>query len=166
MKTTAAYEIREMRPEDAPAVKALEIEAGLSPWPVADYAAEAVRGDSAAHVAERRGKVIGFIIARLITIRNHPTRSDASMKSLEIYNLAVSRVARREGIGESLFRVAVAAGRRTGSVDSAELEVRRANTGAIRFYEQLGFRRTGLRRSFYVNPADDAVQMTADLMNA
>lgn len=158
--------IRRMNAADAPAVKAFETETGLSPWPEADYAAEPDRDDSVALVALRAGKTVGFIVARLITIRNHPGYSPDSITNLEIYNLAVSSFLRRERIGQTLVRAAIETARAIGPLDFVELEVRLQNAGAQRFYEHLGFKRTGVRPAFYSNPTDDAVQMALGLTNA
>ncbi len=166
MSDRGSFVIRRMEANDAPAVKSLEIGTGLSPWPLDDYVSETERDESVALVAARETTIVGFVIARLITISNHPGYSPDSITNLEIYNLAVAHFARRQGIGEALFRAAVDAAKIAGTLDFVELEVRSANLDARRFYEQLGFRQTGLRRAFYSNPPDDAVQMALGLMNA
>jgi ribosomal-protein-alanine N-acetyltransferase len=50
---------------------------------------------------------------------------------------------------------------RTGAV-RALLEVRAGNREALALYESLGFRRVGVRRGYYRDPAEDALLMTRD----
>lgn len=76
-----------------------------------------------------------------------------------IDNIAVLPEYRRRGVADLLLLNAVARSRRMGLV-TLTLEVRAANTPAIRLYEKHGFVKVGRRRNYYVNPREDAILMT------
>lgn len=77
---------------------------------------------------------------------------------VEILNLATDVGMQRRGIAESLIKYAFAA-EDEGELTGAFLEVRSGNLKAIALYEKLGFRKTGVRRSYYRN-GEDAILMT------
>jgi ribosomal-protein-alanine N-acetyltransferase len=83
-------------------------------------------------------------------------------EELRILNLAVAPAFRKRGIGLRLARHALDAGRARGA-RSADLEVRASNQAARGLYERLGFRQTGVRRRYYVDPTEDAVLMELDM---
>jgi len=82
-----------------------------------------------------------------------------------ILNLCVHPVARRSGIAwrmlHELLEVAAGAG-----MDTAFLEVRPSNAGAITLYEQAGFARVGERPGYYPAPfgREDALIMARALL--
>ena len=43
------------------------------------------------------------------------------------------------------------------------LDVRESNSGAVRFYEELGFTRDGRRKNYYSNPTEHAILMSMEL---
>ena len=43
------------------------------------------------------------------------------------------------------------------------LEVRKSNQGARGLYSKLGFEETGLRKSYYANPVEDAIEYRLSL---
>ena len=97
-----------------------------------------------AFVAECEGEVLGFIVGREIA------------GEWELENVAVAIKAKRQGIGtalvERLLRTAVKArGCRMF------LEVRASNTEACSVYEKLGFTRSGRRKGYYTDSAEDAL---------
>jgi ribosomal-protein-alanine N-acetyltransferase len=65
-----------------------------------------------------------------------------------ILNLTVSPDLQRQGIGSKLMRHFLQLARRHDA-DTAMLEVRPSNTGAIRLYERFGFNEIGVRRAYY-----------------
>jgi [ribosomal protein S18]-alanine N-acetyltransferase len=137
---------------DVVEVKSLEQECDLSPWSVNNYYAEVNRVDSLALVAKVEGKVIGFVIARLIRISNQPSISD-----IEIYNICISSRNRRMGIGQSLIDELIKlSGNR---VNSIWLEVRESNEQAISFYKKSGFKTMGTRNNFYSHPTENGLIM-------
>ena len=58
---------------------------------------------------------------------------------------------------ERLFEVTASDGQR-----GYTLEVRVSNTGAIRLYEQAGFKTRGIRRGYYTDNREDALIMWRD----
>lgn len=80
---------------------------------------------------------------------------------LRLMNLAVSPAWRRKGLATALVRQAV---REALQVEGkrALLEVRASNAAARGLYGRLGFRETGIRRDYYVNPPEDAVLMAME----
>lgn len=44
------------------------------------------------------------------------------------------------------------------------LDVRESNEAAIAFYKAYGFEKDGIRRKFYVNPAEDAILMSCEIV--
>ncbi len=71
---------------------------------------------------------------------------------LEILNLAVDPDHRRQGVAGILVRKLLQRIARP-----VFLEVRAGNRPALSLYKKLGFTETGLRRSYYRNPIEDAV---------
>lgn len=154
------FEIRRAFTTDAARIVEIERAAGLEPWPEGDYELEAVRRDSALLVATEpgSGRIVAFLLARLITINNNATENPNSIREGEVLNFAVDLLFRRANLGTALFR---------GLVSDAEpavavihLEVRASNSGARQFYRKLGFSDTGIRPRFYRDPDDDAILMT------
>jgi ribosomal-protein-alanine N-acetyltransferase len=74
----------------------------------------------------------------------------------ELENIVVAPSARRQGLGQKLLDALLAAARETSS-SSVFLEVRESNASARSFYEKAGFKQTGRRKSYYADPAEDAV---------
>jgi ribosomal-protein-alanine N-acetyltransferase len=138
--------LRRIEPADAESV--LEIQ-GRSPeaaqWSRADYAA-----DLEGWVAQEEGAVVGFLVARRFA------------DELEILIVAVAPQARRKGIGSGLVQQALQWGRALGAT-RAFLEVRASNKAALLFYDAHGFRVTGRRARYYVDPVDDALNLSATL---
>lgn len=72
----------------------------------------------------------------------------------ELQNIVVAPSARRKGLGKRLLE---------GLLDRAAqanravfLEVRESNTAARKLYEKAGFELSGRRKSYYINPSEDA----------
>ncbi len=82
-----------------------------------------------------------------------------------VLNICVDPAARRRGVAwallEALLEVAVEAG-----VQTAFLEVRVSNEGAIALYEQANFQRVGYRKDYYPSPfgREDALVMARELV--
>jgi ribosomal-protein-alanine N-acetyltransferase len=92
------------------------------------------------------GSAQGFAVASLL-----PPQA-------ELETIAVAPESQRQGLGQLLFQV-LAAELKSSGVDELHLEVRASNRPALAFYQSLGFVKTGLRPSYYVDPIEDAVQM-------
>jgi ribosomal-protein-alanine N-acetyltransferase len=78
------------------------------------------------------------------------------IRDWELENIVVKEPARRRGVGTSLLNELVAQARsQQGSI--ILLEVRESNQKARGLYRKLGFEERGLRKSYYVNPEEDAI---------
>jgi ribosomal-protein-alanine N-acetyltransferase len=74
----------------------------------------------------------------------------------ELENIVVARAARRQGVGTRLLSEFVAHARsERGS--GIYLEVRESNHSARALYRKAGFEETGLRKSYYADPPEDAI---------
>ncbi len=98
-------------------------------------------------IAEDDGEalgVLGFLMAQ---------RTDAEW---ELENIVVAETVRRQGLGARLLREFIAHARAERGI-AIFLEVRESNQSARALYRKLGFEETGLRRSYYSNPPEDAI---------
>lgn len=93
-------------------------------------------------IVERDGLIIGFLAAVIPATRR-----------ARILMLAVREGTRNQGIGTSLMEEFTRRCRSRG-IASQELEVRKSNAGAIRFYERLGFAIRYLLPRFYTDGED------------
>jgi ribosomal-protein-alanine N-acetyltransferase len=77
---------------------------------------------------------------------------------LHILDVATAHRARRQGLGTALLRevLVYAAGHRLRLV---LLEVRRSNDAAIGLYRKFGFSVFGVRRAYYADNDEDAIEM-------
>ena len=142
--------IRAMAERDVEPVMAIQIASPeIAQWTPRDYL-RAAQGEMAGWVAEESGRVAGFLVTREV------------LDEMEILNFAVVPDLRRRGVGTLLLDAALTLGRRLGAM-KAYLEVRASNLAALQFYERHGFCATDRRRGYYIEPAEDAVVMTADL---
>jgi ribosomal-protein-alanine N-acetyltransferase len=121
----------------------------IAQWTAWDYE-RVVRGEMVGWAAQQGTQLSGFLVARLV------------VGDLEILNLAVSAGARRQGVGTLLFRAALEWGGLI-QAETAILEVRSSNLGALRFYERHNFRVSSRRPNYYTAPIDDALLLTAVL---
>ena len=148
--------IRPATADDIPAVLAIEQVCADAPhWPEARYV-EMLSEDSeslqkrALFVAEIGGVIAGYAVAMVVA------------ENAELESMAVSPAFRRQGVGirlgEAVLDWAIAQG-------AAEiyLEVRVTNLAAYLLYEWLDFDKTGIRKSYYDDPLEDAVLMTCRL---
>ncbi|MBR5453387.1 MAG: ribosomal protein S18-alanine N-acetyltransferase [Clostridia bacterium] len=76
----------------------------------------------------------------------------------EILNVAVAPTARRHGIASQLITAAVEEGEKRGA-SAFFLEVRASNEPAIALYKKFGFSPIGVRKKYYSDPTEDAIEM-------
>lgn len=100
-----------------------------------------------------RSGLLGFAVGSRIS---RPGRTETFPAELE--SVAVSKAARRRGIGRELCRAVLDWAHAAGA-PAVELEVRSNNEGGIRLYNSLGFVEIGRRKSYFRDPVDDAVLM-------
>ena len=144
------YFIRPMERADLEICGQIEQSAG-DPWSLAQLSEELENqltgGASRLFVAQAPGRPVAGLAAWQLAA------GEASL-----YTLTVSPKARRTGAGGALLRESMEALRGEGA-ETAFLEVRASNAGAIALYEQAGFVADGRRPRFYQNPTEDAVLM-------
>ena len=81
---------------------------------------------------------------------------------LQVDNLVVEPMHRRQGIGQQLMKHALREAFRRGAT-STVLEVRMSSEAARALYQALGFIEVGRRKDYYVNPREDALTMVLQL---
>lgn len=81
---------------------------------------------------------------------------------LEIFNIAVRRDCRCQGIGRHLLDYVLNAARRHG-FHKALLEVGTGNQAALKLYSTAGFTVCGRRRAYYADTGEDALIMRCEL---
>ena len=86
-------------------------------------------------VAEREGRLLGFILCRL---KRLPTHMGGLLVG-EVSDVWVETEARRSGAGEALVRAGLEWLHAQG-VHSVEVQVLSENEGGLRFFESLGFK--------------------------
>lgn len=146
--------IRRMRPEDIPAVHAIDELSFSLPWPERSFKFEATENPAArAWVAEADGRVIAMLVLWLIVDEAH------------IATIATHPDFRQQGIGKQLLVQALTAARTEGA-QLAFLEVREGNIAAQNLYFKYGFEVTGRRPKYYKDNNEDALLMTLDHLNA
>ena len=139
--------LRPMRADDVPAVAA--IEQGVYPFPWS----EGIFSDCL-----RVGYHCAVLELDVITVGYGIIASGAG--EAHLLNVCVREEFRNRGFGRALLTHLL--GLATGAGAAVVfLEVRPANTGAIRLYEALGFQQIGVRRGYYQSVAgrEDALVM-------
>jgi len=121
----------------------------------ASWSEEALRGTAelqgvSAYVSERSGTISGIVVGRRV------------LNEAELLNLAVREDGRRQGEGRALVKRLLEKFAEQG-VSRVFLEVRESNTGAIAFYQALGFHAVGTRKDYYQDPSEAATVMELGL---
>lgn len=144
-------ELRRLKLRDLGSVERIERRSYGSPWSRSMFAGELAKPSSlclgAFDFADKA--LVGFLIISRYVDAWH------------VMNVAVDPDHRRRGIATMLLERLFEA-----TAEDAErgytLEVRVSNVGAIRLYEQLGFRRRGVRPGYYTDNREDALVMWKD----
>jgi len=139
-----------MKEEDIAAVVAIERTSFSLPWSEISFAKELFKPRSIPKVA-----VVGDVVAGYMCI-------EYVMDEGHILNLAVHPDYRKRRIAAALVEDAVGELRQK-ACRFIYLEVRASNHAARNLYENFGFRMVGSRKSYYVNPGEDAVIMMRDI---
>ncbi len=116
-----------------------------SPWPAWSLRQEMSRRDSIFLVAVSGGRVVGYIGMHAAAGLGH------------VGTVAVGSAHRQRGIGEALMLAALQLGIEAG-LESVVLEYRVSNTRAGNLYQKLGFVPTRIRRGYYSDTQEDAVE--------
>jgi ribosomal-protein-alanine N-acetyltransferase len=80
---------------------------------------------------------------------------------MHLLNLATAPERRRRGVAKKLVLAGLKRAHQKGAT-RAFLEVRASNTAARKFYADLGFTGTSMRREYYDSPVEDAVVMVLE----
>ena len=101
-------------------------------------------------VAEKAGRRVGYLLAY------------QAADEIEIARVAVVEEVKRQGVGTALMKKLQEEGtqRKAGKI---LLDVRKKNHTAQAFYEKTGFKKDGVRKSFYTEPEEDAVLMSMQI---
>lgn len=143
---------RKMTASDVEAVHAIEVESFPTPWTLDSFHFE-MRENQFAHyvVAEdETGQLLGFCGMWIV------------IDSAQITNVAVTKKARGQGIGEGLMREAMKIARENNA-EIMSLEVRVSNHIAQNLYRKLGFQDGGIRKGYYQDNQEDALVMWVNL---
>ena len=124
----------------------------LAHWSEEAYRAafESAHPERIVLVGETRGALESFLVARF-------TGGECELESL-----LVASGSRRRGMATRLLHSLIQAARDEGAREIS-LEVRESNIIARSFYRKLGFSQTGLRKTYYRNPCEDAILYSIDL---
>jgi ribosomal-protein-alanine N-acetyltransferase len=143
IKNSSGNGIRAMSQSDVAALFSILAESPeASMWSEASLLESFSSGS--AWVAERDGRVVGFLIGRV------------AADEFEILNVAVARSHRRGGIASALVKAALELSRTAGA-RRAYLEVRASNEAAIALYVRHEFCISGRRVRYYQHPVEDAM---------
>lgn len=137
----SATVIKNLSPEDIPAVLALERASFAHPWTDSMVEAELKIRDSVNIGAFDKKRLAGYIAVRIIG------------EDAEVMRLAVLPDSRRAGIGRKLVDEAVGRLRASG-VKRVFLELREGNKAAMGLYESAGFKLDGRRKGYYADGGD------------
>jgi ribosomal-protein-alanine N-acetyltransferase len=142
--------IREMYPDDIPEIVSIERLSFSTPWSETSFRSEIYSRYAVTRVAELNGVVAGYICVKHVADECH------------LLDLAVRPDYRRRGIARALLDDVIQELRIEGC-RFFYLEVRSSNYAARKLYEKFGFNMVGVRKGYYVNPAEDAVIMMMEL---
>ena len=144
--------LRVMRDEDLPAVMVCERAGYVSPWSEGIFR-DCLRVRYCCLVAETRDMIVGHGIMSVAAGECH------------LLNVCVHPMFQRLGIGRRMLRRLLALARRE-EADSAFLEVRVSNAGAIELYRSEGFDEIGIRKGYYPSADQDPARREDALMMA
>jgi len=141
---TTALEIRRLSYADLPQVISIERRAFPTPWSLAMFVLELSKPSGVCLAALHEGRLAGYVVCSRYETVWH------------VMNVAVDPSQRRRGLARALLTELL---HRVGADARLTLEVRPTNHGAIRLYEDLGFRTVGRRRRYYQDNGEDALIM-------
>ena len=142
--------IRNMREDDITPVVKIEQISFSSPWSRQSFLNEVYKKNAFSKVAVFGENVIGYICVNYLGHESH------------ILNLAVHPDFRRRGVATLLMHETMRELKKRECV-FVYLKVGVSNTGAQKFYELFGFKVETIRKKYYGNPDEDALQMMARL---
>lgn len=135
--------------DDLQEIVTIERDSFPSPWPTWGLRRELARDEAVYLVAERNGAVVGYVGTWRAADEAH------------VGTLAVAPEQRRQGIGEALMLALLQIAADDG-VRLVHLEYRVGNAAAAALYAKLGFRATRIRKGYYADTGEDAVETVLD----
>lgn len=148
----SSVEVLKMTVNDIKKIVNIQQTSNLSYWSYEAYADEVGREDSFSIAAKINNRVVGFLVARLIS----------EDYCAELYNIGVDLNFRRQKIGNKLLESFIkhCLG---NNLEKIFLEVRESNQPAIEFYLKNNFTVLSKRKKFYTNPIEDAILMVKEI---
>jgi [ribosomal protein S18]-alanine N-acetyltransferase len=145
-------EVRRLTLSDLGGIEKVERRAYPTPWSRSMFAGELSKPSSfciGGFDTSGKVRIAGYLIVSRYVDAWH------------VMNLAVDESYRRRGLARRLLEELFVA-TSDDAMRGYTLEVRVSNTGAIRLYEEAGFRITGVRRGYYTDNREDAYVMWKD----
>lgn len=136
--------------EYAVQIARLESEIFSDPWSEREIKSTIRQPSTLCAVAEEEGEILGYFLCYYV------------LDECEIARIAVRSDRRRGGAGTKLLQYLIFWCRKR-QITKILLDVRTGNTGAISFYEKMGFAKDGIRKGYYggANP-EDALLMSLE----
>jgi ribosomal-protein-alanine N-acetyltransferase len=151
---SVALQLRPFRAPDAVTISEILRDATeAAQWPSESYAKLAASPGGTVLVCETNTQLVGFLAARQVA------------DEAEILNIAVHRDFRRKGVASALLLAALDKFQRS-TITRVFLELRESNRPARALYERNGFVPSGLRKSYYRDPAEHALCMRKKLADS
>lgn len=135
-----------MKEEDIPQVVQIEKDVFSMPWREEDFKEAVYNPKKTFVVAKDDECVVGYCGVHQI------------LDEGEITNVAITDTYRRQGIAGRMLSCLLEIGSSMG-ISQFTLEVRVGNQGAVKLYENAGFKAEGIRKNFYEKPKEDALIM-------
>ena len=143
--------VERMRPEDIPAVHAIESASFPTPWPPYAFRGELESNRMAHYLVVRAGdRVVAYAGIWLMVDEAHVT------------TFAVLPAYRRRGLGAAACSATLMELAAELGATVLTLEVRLSNVAARRLYQRFGFRPVGVRPRYYSDNGEDALIMTTE----
>ena len=137
---------REMVPEDAAGVEAVEKASFAIPWSRQSFWEEAANERTCYLLALDETAIIGYAGVWIID------------DEAQITNVAIAPAYRGQGVGTKLMAEIIQTAKRRGAARMT-LEVRPSNAAALALYAAFGFKSAGRRPHYYQDNGEDAVIM-------
>ena len=137
---------REMVPDDADVVAAVEAACFPVPWSRESFWREASNEHTCYRLAVADEQVVGFAGCWV------------TCDEAQITNIALLPDWRGQGLGTRLMADLMAATKARGCT-AMTLEVRPSNTAALALYHHYGFKEAGRRKGYYTDNGEDAIIM-------
>lgn len=146
------FSVRPLEKGDLSAAAALEKDCFSAPWSEKTLEAELQNPLNRFFAAvSEDGELLGYAGIQIVAGEG------------SVFNVAVKKEARRQGIGGELVHELLAAAKEQ-KTETVYLEVRASNLAAISLYEKAGFVFCGLRKNYYTDPVEHALLMKAVLI--